>query len=42
MSAMNWSIEFRHEFEVEFDAMDAGLQDALLGGGWCWPNLARS
>jgi len=28
---MNWSIEFQHDFEVEFDAMDNGLQEALLG-----------
>lgn len=28
---MRWSIEFQHEFETEIDAMDAGLQEALLG-----------
>lgn len=31
MFSMTWSIEFQHEFEMEFDAMDAGLQEALLG-----------
>lgn len=30
MFAMTWPIQFQREFEIEFDAMDAELQDALL------------
>ena len=46
MYAMKWSIEFQHDFEVEFDAMDAGLQDALLGAavgvGRIWPGARQA